>query len=403
MSPSTKAVIVLAAFSAFSAAYPGMGRGGPGGPGGPGVPGARGAPGASGGFGRPGNPGGPGSAGSPGSQGGFLGGLNNQGGIGARADDNQPLGDLINLPDGSLSNVGKDVKGILTAAGSPVSGDTFVGNVPELGTPECSADKCCVFKHFSDDVAPSFQDSQGCTDIARAAIRLGFHDAAGWSKNTGDLGGADGSIVLAAEEIKRAANAGLEDIVAQMKVWHGKYAQFGAGMADLIQFAATAATVQCPGGPRIKTFVGRKDSSVPAPDGLLPDPHDSADKLIALFGNKTISPPGLAALVGAHTASKQRFFDPSRADAPQDTTPGTWDTLFYQQTVSGAPSEILTFPSDKNLANDPRSGPAFKAFAAQAALWGGAYAAQYLRLSLLGVFNINELTDCSKALPVGRQ
>ncbi|KAK2001928.1 peroxidase [Colletotrichum falcatum] len=368
MPSSSKAVVLLAALTSIVTAYPGMGR----------VPNGM-------------------------THEGLIAMLSRSGPngnrFGARAEDKEPIGDLVNIPDNALSDVGKDVKGILVGDGNAISTDA-VGAVPELGSDACSADKCCVWKHVADDLMTTFRDSNGCTDPARASIRLGFHDASGWSRSTGDLGGADGSIVLAAEEIKRPANKGLEDIVKQMKVWHDKYSKFGAGMADLIQFAATTATVACPGGPRIKTFVGRKDSSVACPDGLLPDPNDNADKLIGLFANKTITPPGLAALVGAHTSSRQRFFNPARADAPQDTTPGTWDTLFYQQTLAAAPSEILTFPSDAVLAKDPRSAPAFKAFAEQAPLWGAAFAREYLRLSLLGVFNINELTDCTKALPM---
>ncbi|KAK1976606.1 peroxidase [Colletotrichum cereale] len=320
---------------------------------------------------------------------------------GAQSDDKEAIGDLLNVPDNDLSDVGKDVKGILTGDGNAISDDTQ-DNVPDLGSDECSADKCCVWTHVANDLITKFRDNNGCTEPARASIRLGFHDAAGWSKGTGNLGGADGSIVLAAEEIGRPANKGLEDIVAQMKVWHDKYSKFGAGMADLIQFAAKTATVACPGGPRIKTLVGRKDSSVAAPDGLLPDPRDDADKLIELFGNKTITAPGLAALVGAHTSSRQRFFEPERANTPQDTTPGVWDVVFYQETLAAGPDDIVTFPSDMVLSKDPRSAPAFKRFAEQAPLWGAAYAREYLRLSLLGVFNINELTDCTKALPAGQ-
>lgn len=78
----------------------------------------------------------------------------------------------------------------------------------------------------------------------------------------------------------------------------------------------------CPLGPRIRTFVGRKDSSRANMDGLLPSVNDSADKLISLFQDKTISAHELTALLGAHTTSQQFNVDPSRAGAPQDGTPG---------------------------------------------------------------------------------
>jgi hypothetical protein len=135
-------------------------------------------------------------------------------------------------------------------------------------------------------------------------------------------------------------------------------------MADIIQMSATVATVVCPLGPRIRSFVGRKDSSVPATDNLLPDVNAPADDLIALFERKTIRPHGLTALVGAHTTSQQRFVDPSRALDPQDGTPGVWDVLFYGQTLDpNAPKRIFKFPADVKFSTHPRMADEWKEFA----------------------------------------
>ena len=107
----------------------------------------------------------------------------------------------------------------------------------------------------------------------------------------------------------------------------GKYNQYKdqVGAADFVQFAGSVAIVSCPGGPKVRTVslvtflislhvthyypqvVGRKDSSTPAPDGLLPaafGPNSSHDVLLQLFEDKGISGDELAALIGAHTASK---------------------------------------------------------------------------------------------------
>ena len=73
------------------------------------------------------------------------------------------------------------------------------------------------------------------------------------------------------------------------------------------------AIVACPGGPRITTYVGRKDSTNPAPGGLLPDVHASGDSLFALFADKCFSAVDLAALFGAHSTSKQFNTDTSNA------------------------------------------------------------------------------------------
>jgi hypothetical protein len=131
-----------------------------------------------------------------------------------------------------------------------------------------------------------------------------------------------------------------------------------------VQLGANVATVACPLGPRIRTFVGRKDDARLPPDGLLPDPNDSAEKLIKMFEDKTIKPHGLAALVGAHTTSQQRFFKPQRALDPQDSTPGVWDVLFYPQTLDPrTPKRVLKFPSDINLSKHPRVADEWRKFA----------------------------------------
>ena len=175
-------------------------------------------------------------------------------------------------------------------------------------------------------------DSGQCTQPARAAVRLGFHDAAAWSSTAG-FGGADGSLLISPTEINRPENAGLADIVNTGRQLLAKYAPFGVGAADLVQMMANVATVACPLGPRIFSFVGRKDSPY-TPTGLLPNVSSPADELIQLFVNKTFTPGDLAALLGAHSTSNQFFVDPALAGESQDTTPGVWDILYYSQTLS---------------------------------------------------------------------
>ncbi|KAI8186997.1 Versatile peroxidase VPL1 [Colletotrichum sp. SAR 10_65] len=336
------------------------------------------------------------------------------------------IGDLATLDDSKLTPVGKNIKQLLSGAGNAESDEAYPsgkkrsapihprdygagsppapnnGALPAKDTPACAADTCCIWKYIADDLATTFRGESGrCTDFARAAIRLGFHDAAGWSKGTGNLGGADGSIVLSSSEASRVENKGLEEIIEQTKTWYNKYKQYGISMADLIQFSANAATVVCPLGPRVRTFIGRKDSSVAAPPNLLPDVNSPADALIDLFNNKTISSYGLISLIGAHTTSQQRFVDPSRSGDPQDSTPGVWDVKFYSETIGNAPPRVFKFNSDVALSKYPSTSAQFAAFAGPGgqAAWNAAYAHEYVRLSLLGVYNINDLTECTKSLP----
>jgi hypothetical protein len=126
---------------------------------------------------------------------------------------------------------------------------------------------------------------------------------------------------------------------------------------------ATVATVVCPLGPRIRSFVGRKDNAQLPPDGLLPNVNASADSLLQLFEDKTIKPHGLVALVGAHTTSQQRFFEPQKAFDPQDSTPGVWDVLFYNQTLNKVtPPRVVKFPSDVKFSTHPQCADEWDAF-----------------------------------------
>lgn len=296
-----------------------------------------------------------------------------EGGAGGRSTS--LLGDLTYLSDAELTPDGLAAKLILNGTAPGQSSDAYASPPPALGTPRCAADACCAWYHISAAMAARFRGPSGrCNDLARQAVRLGFHDAAGWSAAAGPRGGggADGSIVLAPEEMARPANRGLEDAVAAVRGWHAAYgAAYGVGVADLVQMGATTAALACPLGPRGRFFAGRRDSAAAAPDGLLPSPLEGADVLVSRFRNMTVGPGGLAALAGAHTTSQQRFVDPSRAGDPQDGTPGVWDVLFYAQTLGAAPRRVFRFPSDVGLARDPRTAPAFQAFAGSGgqALW----------------------------------
>jgi len=275
-------------------------------------------------------------------------------------DSLEMIGDLATV--GATTPTGTAIQNILLGKEAPESDVALTGFLPLKGSKSCAADTCCIWRYIALDMQAKFRGSSGrCNRFARAAVRLGFHDAGSWSKNTGGTG-ADGSIILAGE-LSRPENNGLQDIGAVTNNWYKQYKQYGVTMADIIQMGANVATVVCPLGPRVRSFVGRKDSTTPAVDGLLPDVHADADSLIQLFKDKTIHEHGLAALVGAHTTSQQLFVDPSRARDPQDSTPGVWDVLFYNQTISdNVPPRVFKFPSDVALAAHPNIAPEWKKF-----------------------------------------
>lgn len=273
------------------------------------------------------------------------------------------IGDLAQLSDSELTPTGKAIKEILQGKGSPQDMSKY-NSVPAPGSDECNKDTCCIWKHIADEMRDAMVGTAGrCNNFARAAIRIGFHDAGTWSKSTGDHGGADGSVVLANECEDRHENSGLGEVCSLIRDWYAKYEQYGIGMADLIQMAANVGTVSCPMGPRVRTYVGRKDRSTPAPEDNLPSPFGTADELIAMFEDKTISPAGLVALLGAHTVSQQRFIVEDRAGDPQDSTPGVWDSLYFRETVdSDAPQRVFKLESDVNISKDPRTSPTWQKF-----------------------------------------
>ncbi|PHH92327.1 hypothetical protein CDD83_7916 [Cordyceps sp. RAO-2017] len=206
------------------------------------------------------------------------------------------------------------------------------------------------------------EPNRTCNDVARAAIRLGFHDAAAWEMGMRS-GGADGSVVLARECETRPENSGLQDVCGRMRTWFDKYKRNNVSMADLIQMGANVGAVVCPLGPRVRSFVGRKDSKTAAPEDLIPGPDQSAEQLIAVFARKTFTPQGIVALVGSHSVARQRFIQPNRSGEALDSTVGVWDTNFYGEVLDAkAPTNIFKLQSDVSLSTDPRTKGAWNSF-----------------------------------------
>lgn len=117
----------------------------------------------------------------------------------------------------------------------------------------------------------------------------------------------------------------------------------------------------CPLGPRTLTLIGRPSSAKANKHELLPDAKAPAQKLIELFENKTTNAVELAALLGAHTAGTQSFFDKKRAGQPFDSTPGIWDVKYYSEVLAGdAPKGVFRLPSDSGLGGHGWMKPQFE-------------------------------------------
>ncbi|KAH0269574.1 heme peroxidase, partial [Aureobasidium melanogenum] len=246
---------------------------------------------------------------------------------------------------------------------------------------EASGGCPAIWSTIASDLSKSFIGFNGCTDLARGAIRFAFHDSGSYSSKTPAYapatGGADGSLLLSSVEISREENAGLQQYYAFLR---GKYDQYQSqvGAADLIQFAASVAIVSCPGGPKVQTVVGRKDTSTPAPDNLLPKafgPGAAQQVLIQLFEDK----------------------------GPQDSTPSQWDVTYYSETDSH-PKGVYSFESDINLSNPNATvGQVFQSFVNSQSKWNAAFAPAMAHLSVLGISESDQANfiDCTSAVPSG--
>lgn len=160
---------------------------------------------------------------------------------------------------------------------------------------------------------------------------------------------------------------------------------------DLIQVAGSIGVLACPGGRIGRVYVGRSDTSVEAPDGLLPlsfGPGSDHDTIYALFVDKGFSARDLAALVGAHSTAFANFQTANGipAGTPLDDTPGVWDVTYYNQTYF-PPAGIGRLDSDINLSKNASSavGRQFKSFVNAQGAWAVSFQSAQQALSLLGV------------------
>ncbi|KAJ7836420.1 heme peroxidase [Mycena leptocephala] len=284
---------------------------------------------------------------------------------------------------------------IPASGGKPVGSGSGIPNVTDAQNPVC-----IPWYGIRDAIMGGLYQGR-CGDNARAAVRLAFHDAGTFSlalqANALPTGAADGSILVDPNEVLRSENNGLQNIVSLLKPMP---AQFGVAPGDVLHLAGVLGVLACPGGPVIPAFVGRPAPRNIAPDGLLPNPTDPVDVLTARFADMGFSIRELMALVGAHSAGKQRFVDLIQANKSFDTTVDIWDTRFYTETQNPTPlSGTFKLESDVNFANDPSTSADFGRFVGKQDNWIREYADAHEKMSLLGL-DATDLTDCSEILPL---
>ncbi|KAJ6546368.1 manganese peroxidase isozyme precursor [Mycena sp. CBHHK59/15] len=277
---------------------------------------------------------------------------------------------------------------------------------------------CCVWFDVLDDIQLNLFDGGECGEEVHESLRLTFHDAIGFSPalfKQGKFGGggADGSIMAHSDvETLFPANNGIDDIVdVQRPFALAHKVSFG----DFIQFAGAVGVSNCAGAPRLEFLAGRSNISIASPPGLVPDPFDPVDKIIARFGDAGFSPNEIVDLLVSHTVAAQDHVDPTIPGTPFDSTPSTFDAQFFVETLltgtlfpgnGSNQGEVLSplagefrLQSDFAIARDPRMACEWQSFIANHNTMISKFRASMAKLATLGQVRAR-LTDCSDVIPV---
>ncbi|KAL0954618.1 hypothetical protein HGRIS_003576 [Hohenbuehelia grisea] len=188
---------------------------------------------------------------------------------------------------------------------------------------------CCALFPIIDDIQENLFDGGECGEEVHESLRLTFHDAIGFSKTAGG-GGADGSIITF-DDVETAfhANGGIDEIVNVQKPFIARH-NITAG--DFIQLAGAVGVSNCLGAPRLPFFLGRPTATAASPPGLVPEPFDSVDTILARFDDAGFSPVEVVWLLISHTIAAADLVDPTIPGTPFDSTPGVFDTQFFVET-----------------------------------------------------------------------
>ena len=131
-------------------------------------------------------------------------------------------------------------------------------------------------------------------------------------------------------ETNFAANLGIDDSVDALSPFLQTH---NVTAGDLIQFAGAVGVSNCPGAPRLEFLAGRPNATFPADDGTVPEPQDSVDKILARMADGGFSSDELVYLLASHTVARADDVDPHFKQLPFDTTPFTFDSQFFLETL----------------------------------------------------------------------
>jgi len=283
---------------------------------------------------------------------------------------------------------------------------------------------CCDFIPLGKALTETLFENE-CGETAHEVLRLSFHDAIAFSQSLGPSagGGADGSMLIFPNvEPNFAANLGISDSVNDLLPFlgSGQFPTITAG--DMIQFGAAVGVGLCPGAPQLEFLAGRPNATAPAIDGLIPEPQDPVDMIFARMADASnFTPEDLVSLLVSHTVARADHVDPTVPAAPFDSTPFTFDTQFFLETLlvgvgfpgtenntgevasplpltAGVNSGELRLQSDFRLARDERTACFWQSMINEEELMASRFKEAMSRLAVVG-HNPADLVDCSAVVP----
>ncbi|EMD37596.1 fungal class II heme-containing peroxidase [Gelatoporia subvermispora B] len=267
-----------------------------------------------------------------------------------------------------------------------------------------------------------------CGEDAHESIRLMFHDAVSISQSQGPSagGGADGSmLIFPTIEPNFPANNGIDDSVNNLIPFLSMFPTISAG--DLVQFAGAVALTNCPGAPRLEFLAGRANATAPAVIGLIPQPQDNVTSILDRFADAgNFSPFEVVSLLASHSVARADKVDPTLDASPFDTTPFTFDTQFFLETLlkgvgfpgldnntgevasplplgdtasGGNDTGMMRLQSDFLLARDERTACFWQSFVNEQDFMTQSFKSAVEKLAILGS-NRADLIDCSDVVPI---
>jgi manganese peroxidase len=113
------------------------------------------------------------------------------------------------------------------------------------------------------------------------------------------------------------ANNGIDDSVNNLIPFLSRH---NVSAGDLVQFAGAVALSNCPGAPQLQFLAGRPNATAPAVDGLIPEPQDSVDSILARFADAgNFSPFEVISLLASHSVARADKVDETIDAAPFDS------------------------------------------------------------------------------------